>query len=54
MFLFKVFNAYYYFVFQKILTNLSTHFFIFYHVHNTGEVGLRMGRDEGLGWKMGM
>ena len=52
MFLFKVLDMCYHFVFQKVLTNILTFFFIFYHMNNTGEVGFRAGEDEGCGWKM--
>lgn len=49
MFLFKVLDAYYYFVFSKF----GQTFLIFYHMHNAGGMGLGVGRDEGLGWKVG-
>lgn len=50
MFLFKVLDMYYHFVFQKVLTNI---FFIFYHMKNAGGVGFRAGKDKGCVWKMG-
>lgn len=53
MLLFKVLDTYYYFVFQKILTHILTNIFDFYHMHNSGGVLLGVGKDEGLGWKMG-
>lgn len=53
MFLFKALDTYDHFVFQKVLGEyFNKHFLFFNYMPNSEGVGLGVGRDEELGWKM--